>query len=111
MFGLNQVADSIKELKEEYKLKEESIDYYIFHQAQKLIINGIANECAINLEKVLNSYEDFGNTSSASIPINICKHANKIKETEKQGCLCVVLESDFVGKCLRGDGYSRDFAN
>ena len=80
LFSLNEVADNIKAFRKAYGLTEDDIDYYVFHQAQKIILQGIASECQIPWEKVLNSYEKYGNTSSASVPISICANESKLKE-------------------------------
>lgn len=83
LFSLNEVCQSIKEFKEHYHIAEESIDYYILHQAQKLILDGIARECNIDSEKVLASYAEYGNTSTATLPITICSNAEEIKKKER----------------------------
>ena len=38
-----------------------------------MIVDGIAQEAQIDNEKVLYSSDDYGNTSSASIPLTLCK--------------------------------------
>lgn len=83
LFSLNEVATSIKECKEYFGIGEEQIDYYIFHQAQKLILDGIARECNIAPEKVLTSYEEYGNTSTATLPITICNNVEELRKKEK----------------------------
>lgn len=83
LFSLNEVSQNIKEFREENHLTEADIDYYVFHQAQKIILQGIASECSIPWEKVLNSLEQYGNTSSASIPISICANEKILKQKEK----------------------------
>lgn len=80
MFSLNEVADNIKDFRKRFEISDNDIDYYAFHQGQKIILQGIANECGINWDKVLNSYEAYGNTSSASIPISICANALKLQD-------------------------------
>ena len=80
LFSLTEVTQSINDFKTHFQLREQDIDYYIIHQAQKLIIEGIANECKIAAEKVLNSYEDYGNTSTASLPLTICHNVERLKE-------------------------------
>ena len=57
----------------ENSIREQQIDYYAFHQAQKMIVDGIAQEARLETEKVLYSSDEFGNASSASIPITLCK--------------------------------------
>ena len=66
LFSLSEVAHSINDLKDYFHISEQDVDFYILHQAQKLIIEGIANECNIMPEKVLTSYEEYGNTSTAT---------------------------------------------
>lgn len=87
MFSLNEVSDNIKNFRNQYGLNEDQIDYYVFHQGQKIILQGIANECNILWEKVLNSYENYGNTSSASIPISICENLQILKEKKQVNLL------------------------
>lgn len=80
LFSLGEVAQSIQDMKTHFRIEEDQIDYYVLHQAQKLIIDGIANECSIDIEKILTSYEEYGNTSTATLPITICHNAEQIKE-------------------------------
>lgn len=80
LFSLSEVVQSILDIKKHFRISEQEIDYYILHQAQKLIIDGIANECSIPAEKILTSYEEYGNTSTATLPLTICHNVKKIKE-------------------------------
>ena len=73
LFGLTDVATLVREFIHENCIDEENIDFYAFHQAQKMIVDGIAQEAQIDNEKVLYSSDDYGNTSSASIPLTLCK--------------------------------------
>lgn len=82
LFSLNEVCQSIKEFRNNFDIKEDEIDYYVLHQAQKLILDGIARECDIPTEKVLTSYEEYGNTSTATIPITMCHNVEKLKKKE-----------------------------
>jgi 3-oxoacyl-[acyl-carrier-protein] synthase-3 len=45
------------------------IDYFIFHQASKFMIESLAHKMKIPMEKVVIFLEDIGNTVSSSIPI------------------------------------------
>lgn len=80
LFSLNEVAESIRECRKYFGVEDEKIDYYIFHQAQKLILDGLARECDISSEKVLTSYEEYGNTSTATLPITICNNVDILKQ-------------------------------
>lgn len=83
LFSLNEVSENIRRFREEHDLEEEDIDYYVFHQGQKIILQGMASECHIPWEKLLNSYESYGNTSSVSIPLSICANREKVQTKEQ----------------------------
>lgn len=72
LFGLSDVAEAVKDFMRGHELVDEDIDYYVFHQAQKLIVDGIAQEVGIPQEKLFMSCRLYGNTSSASVPLTIC---------------------------------------
>lgn len=44
-------------------------DYYLFHQANQLILKTLQRKCNIHQSSFLNNIADYGNTSSASIPL------------------------------------------
>ena len=72
-FALKEVAPSIKELLQFASKESADIDYFVFHQANKLINDCIRKKLKIEEAKVPLSIDYFGNTSSASIPLTICK--------------------------------------
>lgn len=89
LFGLNDVVESVKKFQKENQLSAEDVDYYVFHQAQRMIVEGIAQGAGLPREKVLVSSDDYGNTSSASIPLTICLHADhSIAEGKKKFFMC-----------------------
>lgn len=81
-FTMEDVADSIKLFRKQLNLQEDNIDFYVFHQAQKMILENLADICDIKYEKVLSSLKEYGNTSSASIPLTICVNREKYQEKE-----------------------------
>lgn len=83
LFSLEEASKSIKETREHFGIREEDIDYYVLHQAQKIILDGMAEECNILREKLLISYDEYGNTSTATVPITICRNADLIKGQKK----------------------------
>jgi 3-oxoacyl-[acyl-carrier-protein] synthase III len=46
-------------------------DYYIFHQANRILNDGLARKLEVCTDKIPESLTDFGNTSSATIPVTI----------------------------------------
>lgn len=71
IFGITQAPKSVKKLIEAYEIKKEDIDYFIFHQANMLMNEKIRKKLGLDAEKVPYSISEFGNTSSASIPLTI----------------------------------------
>ena len=78
LMSLNEAANSIIEFREHFGINDDSIDFYVLHQAQKIIIDGMIEACGINSEKALRSYEEYGNTSSATLPVTISSNYKTI---------------------------------
>lgn len=70
-FGISKAPESVNALIEHNNLVKEDIDYFVFHQANLYMNEVIRKKLKIPPEKVPYSLADFGNTSSASIPITI----------------------------------------
>lgn len=70
-FSIREVPPNITALMNFAGVTPEEIDYFIFHQANKLMIETIRKKLKLPPEKVPYSLDDFGNTSSASIPLTI----------------------------------------
>jgi 3-oxoacyl-[acyl-carrier-protein] synthase-3 len=47
------------------------VDAYVFHQANQFINNQVARKIGIKSDKTPTTLYDFGNTSSATIPLTI----------------------------------------
>ena len=115
-FAINEVTECINRFKEKNSLNENKIDFYVFHQAQKLIVKSITEICNLPAEKVLMSMKDYGNTIGASIPLTICLNRDKIACREKTrlllcgfgiglswGCLYVEMDSETIYQIEESD--------
>jgi 3-oxoacyl-[acyl-carrier-protein] synthase-3 len=67
----------------------ESIDYYLFHQPNKFMLQKLANAIKVPLERVpSNIVEHFGNASGVTVPTNIAFNLGaKLLDTAYQVCL------------------------
>lgn len=81
-FSINDVAASINQFRKQYSLSDEKIDYYVFHQAQKLILDNLSMECNIPPEKELRSLKHYGNTSGASVPLTLCSNIDQLDKEQ-----------------------------
>ncbi len=79
-FAVKKVAEAIQEVLERNKLPQEEVDLFILHQANERIIEGIAKRLQEPIEKFPMNLAEYGNTSSASIPI-------LLDELNRQGIL------------------------
>jgi len=65
----------------------EDIDLYVFHQANLLALESVRKKMGIAASKVLYSLQDYGNTSSASIPLTLVSHAEQISKEDRSKVL------------------------
>ena len=68
-FAVRQVPAVIKEVLEKNNLSLEEIDWIILHQANRRIVEAVSRYLNVPLEKFPMNMQEYGNTSSASIPI------------------------------------------
>jgi 3-oxoacyl-[acyl-carrier-protein] synthase-3 len=70
-FGISKVPKSINEMIEYFSLEKDKIDFFLFHQANLFMNEKIRKKINVSKEKVPYSLANFGNTSSASIPLTM----------------------------------------
>ena len=70
-FTLKVVPSSIKKALSKSNNNNETIDYFLFHQANKFMIDFFRKKLKIVENKVPISLDKFGNVSSATIPLTI----------------------------------------
>ncbi len=63
---INPLLDELLKVSQRY---HENIDYFIFHQANEFMLKYLAKLAKLPVEKVPTNIKNFGNTSSASIPL------------------------------------------
>lgn len=70
-FTLEAVPILVSQLLDKNGLKTEDIDYYVFHQANKFMLNTIRKICAIPKDKFYVDIENIGNTVSSTVLIGL----------------------------------------
>lgn len=78
-FTLREVAPSIENLLHLSNNKVDDINYFLFHQSNKFIINQIASRLNVSKEKILLNIDKFGNTSGVSIPLLLSSFRDDLK--------------------------------
>lgn len=95
-FTIKSVPSLVNKTIEKNNLKFEDIDYFIFHQANKYMLDYLRKKIKIPEEKFYSNMLETGNTVSATIPIAL------------EDCLerKILKEGDKVLLCGFGVGYS-----
>lgn len=70
-FSTQRVPPMVETLLEYAGVPKDEIDYFIFHQANRMINETIRKKLKLPEEKVPSSLREFGNTSGASLPVTV----------------------------------------
>lgn len=93
-FSVNEVPRNVEELLKTCHMERAEIDYFIFHQANLLINESIRKKLRLEAHQVPYSLRDFGNTSSATIPVTL---VTRLREEVVSKPLKLVLSAFGVG--------------
>ncbi len=78
-FSVEKAPQLVNTLLEKHNMKKDEIDFFIFHQANAIILETIGRKLGIPKEKLVVELENTGNTVSATIPIAMKKSLEKGK--------------------------------
>ncbi|MCJ7449319.1 MAG: ketoacyl-ACP synthase III [Bacteroidales bacterium] len=87
-FGIQKAPESINLLSAHFNIPLDQVDYFVFHQANKYMNENIRIILGLNPDKVPYSLKDFGNTSSASIPLTLLLSCKYLAHTRKNIIAC-----------------------
>jgi len=79
-FAVLNMADVAVEIMERNNLKSEDIAWLVPHQANLRIIDATGRRMGLAAEKVMINIENYGNTTSATIPLCIWEYEPKLKK-------------------------------
>jgi 3-oxoacyl-[acyl-carrier-protein] synthase-3 len=108
-FGITTAPKNIKKTAEHFGFNYLDADFFVFHQANKKMNDFINKKLKLPQEKVPVSLDEYGNTSSASIPLTIvARLQDKLSKADKKiiccgfgvglswGTACFVADKDIV---------------
>lgn len=88
-FAITKAPKAIKRLCAEYNVDIANVDELVLHQANKLIVENIAKRLKVPMEKVPLSLKEYGNTTSASIPLTmVSRNCNKLLKEPCKYLVC-----------------------
>lgn len=67
--AVTNISSAINAVYEETGLTSGDVDWFVPHQANQRILNGVAKKMKLDEAKVISTVSDHGNTSAASIPL------------------------------------------
>lgn len=70
-FSTQRVPPAVERLLEYAQVDKALIDYFVFHQANRMINETIRKKLGLPVEKVPSTLHDLGNTSGASLPVTM----------------------------------------
>lgn len=81
-FTIDVIPELVLDTLRKNHLAADEVDYYIFHQANKFILNYLRDELEIPVERFYIDLEHTGNTVSSTIPIALadCLRQGRIKQ-------------------------------
>lgn len=86
-FAIKRPPQSLKELVATYGIDIDKIDYLYLHQANKFIDEKIRKSLKVPAEKVPYCIQDFGNVTSASIPLTMVTQSAQALAGEPKHCI------------------------
>lgn len=88
-FAITKVPKALKKLCAEYTLNLEEVNHLVLHQANKMIVEAVAKRLKMPHEKVVLGMRDYGNTTSASIPLAIVSEcADEYRNGHQTSLMC-----------------------
>jgi 3-oxoacyl-[acyl-carrier-protein] synthase-3 len=93
-FSTQRVPPAVRNLLEYAGCSAEQIDYFIFHQANRMINETIRKKLGLPPEKVPSTLHDFGNTSGASLPVTMTV---RIRDALMEGKKKILLSGFGIG--------------
>ena len=84
-FTLDAVPAMMKDILAKNEMVKENIDYYVFHQANKFMLNTIRKVCVLPKDKFYVNLNETGNTVSSTVMIGLkqCLDAGTITPSMK----------------------------
>jgi len=76
-FAIERIPTLVDELLEKAGKTRKDVDCYVFHQANKYMLDRLQELCSLTEEKYFNDIHDKGNTVSSSVPMALVDAANQ----------------------------------
>ena len=82
-YAVSRMADVTEELMNKNNIKTEELAWFVPHQANMRIIEGVGKRLGIDEEKVMVNITRYGNTTAATIPLCLYDYEKQLKKGDK----------------------------
>ncbi|WKN46291.1 beta-ketoacyl-ACP synthase III [Tunicatimonas pelagia] len=79
-YAVKHMANVAATIMERNQLSSENVAWLVPHQANKRIIDATANRMGLDQERVMYTIHKYGNTTSATIPLNLWEYESQLKQ-------------------------------
>ncbi len=79
-YAVKHMADVAATIMKRNQLSSENVAWLVPHQANKRIIDATANRMGLDQERVMYTIHKYGNTTSATIPLNLWEYESQLKK-------------------------------
>lgn len=97
--AVNGMVNTIKTLTERNHVQVNDLNWVVPHQANMRIINAVADQLDVSLDKVMVNIHKYGNTTAATIPLCLWEYESRLRKGDK------VVLSAFGGGFTWGSVY------
>ena len=114
-FGITQVPRVVKSFLQQMNKEVSDIDYFLFHQANKFMLEMIRKKLKLENSQVPYSIIKYGNTSSASIPLTLSLIGDGARNKKiamcgfgvglSMGCGYFEIGDKFINEIIEYEGY------
>tara|TARA_B100000809_G_scaffold237763_1_gene257907 strand:- start:77988 stop:78989 length:1002 start_codon:yes stop_codon:yes gene_type:complete len=79
-YAVSNMADASEKILERNNLTNDDIDWLAPHQANRRIIEATARRVKLDMDKVMVNIQNYGNTTSATLPLLLADYEDKLKK-------------------------------
>ena len=77
-YAVSEMSNAVQQIIERNEIDRDKISYLVPHQANKRIIDAIANRIGLPSNKIMTNIEYFGNTTAATLPLLLKDYESKL---------------------------------
>lgn len=81
--AVNGMVNTIKTLTDRNHVKVNDLNWVVPHQANMRIINAVADQLDVSLDKVMVNIHKYGNTTAATIPLCLWEYETRLRKGDK----------------------------